>query len=160
MGKIDKVFKKAYKSNKKNQKLLSYSKKEANGAIDPDEIVDLKKLREDDVKPKVKDDSNERMEDLKDKLAARFHKYQEWNRKRDFLKDQLHHNEKEALKHKGKVDASLAYLGGSIVGVGSMALGVDASNKVHKKYISAKKKQENGEELSKEELKLVKNMEK
>lgn len=159
MSKADKLFRKAYRSQKKEQKFLSYSKKESGRAIDPDEIVDLKKLHEDDVKPKVKDES-ERMEDLKNKLAARFHKYQEWNRKRDFLKDQLHHNEKEALKHKGKLDASLAYIGGTAVGIGSMALGMNANNKVHKRYISAKKKQDNGEELSKEELKLIKNMEK
>lgn len=159
MSKTDKLFRKAYKSQK-NQKLLSYSKKESGGAIDPDEIVDLRKSRDDEIRSKMKNEFDEQKEDLKNKVEDRFDKYQKQRSERDFLREKLHFNEKEALKHKGKVDASLAYLGGTVVGIGSMALGLNASNKVHKKYISAKKKQDNGEELSKEELKLIKNMEK
>ena len=159
MSKADKLFRKAYKSQK-NQKLLSYSKKESGGAIDPDEIVDLRKSRNDEIRSKMKNEFDKQKEDLKNKVEDRFDKYQKQRSERDFLREKLHFNEKEALKHKGKVDASLAYLGGTVVGIGSMALGVNASNKVHKKYISAKKKQDNGEELSKEELKLIKNMEK
>ena len=160
MSKADKLFKKAYRSQKKDQKLLSYSKKESGGAIDPDEIVDLRKSRDDEIRSKMRDEFDKQKEDLKNKVKDRFDKYQKKQNEKDLLREKLHSNEKEALKHKGKVDAGLAYVGGSLVGMGSMALGVNASNKIHKRYISAKKKQDNGEELSKEELKLIKNMEK